>query len=238
MGNGNILNEPKLTTDCVIFGLDEAQRLKVLLIQRGRDPFANYWALPGGPVRGDEDLRDAAKRVLEEETGVFDVFMEQLFTFGKIGRDPRGRIVTVVYYALVNLLEHHPEPKADTRNVEWFEISQLPQQLAFDHDAILDKAINRLRSKLRYQSVGFELLPELFTLTQLQKLYETLLGRELNKRNFRTRILKMGILNEEGKQEKVSHRPARLYSFNKEKYDNYIKEKHENLVKRGVDFEI
>jgi 8-oxo-dGTP diphosphatase len=225
-----------LTTDCIIFGLDESHKLKVLLIQRGTQPHKDMWALPGGPVYEKEALRKSALRVLEEETGVRDVFMEQLFTFGKLGRDPRGRFVTVAYYALVNLLEHPAEAKADTRNVEWFEINQLPE-LAFDHEEILSMAINRLRSKMRYQPVGFELLPEKFTLPQLQKLYETILDQELNKRNFRTRIINMDILENVGKQENVSHRPATLYRFDKEKYEVYIKERQKDSLRKRVDFE-
>ena len=226
----------ELTTDCIIFGLDESQKLKVLLIQRGHEPFTDFWALPGGLVRADEGLRQAALRVLEEETGVHDVFMEQLFTFGKLHRDPRGRYVTVAYYALVNLLDHPAEAKSDTRNVKWFEITALPQ-LAFDHEDILQKAISRLRSKIRYQPVGFELLPEQFTLPQLQQLYETILGQGLNKRNFRTRIKNMDILKPVGQQQNVAHRPAQLYSFDKVKYETYIKERQEDLMRRGVDFE-
>jgi 8-oxo-dGTP diphosphatase len=126
---------------------------------------------------------------------------------------------------------------SDARNVKWFEIDQLPQ-LAFDHQVIFETAINRLRAKVRYQPIGFELLPDEFTLPQLQRLYETILGMELNKRNFRTRILKMGILKEVGRQQGVSHRPARIYSFDKEKYEAFVKEKAEHLVKRGVDFEV
>ena len=142
------MNQVRLTTDCIIFGLDESQKLKVLLIQRGHEPYKNSWALPGGPVYEGESLRQSALRVLEEETGVHDVFMEQLFTFGKLNRDPRGRFVTVAYYALVNLLEHPAEAKADTRNVKWFETTKLPE-LAFDHHDIIETAINRLRSKVR-----------------------------------------------------------------------------------------
>jgi len=229
-------DQVRLTTDCIIFGLDESHKLKVLLIQRGTQPHKDMWALPGGPVYEQEALRKSALRVLEEETGVHDVFMEQLFTFGNLGRDPRGRFVTVAYYALVNLLEHPAEAKADTRNVEWFEINQLPE-LAFDHEEILAMAINRLRSKMRYQPVGFELLPEKFTLPQLQKLYETVLDQELNKRNFRTRIINMDILQNVGRQENVPHRPATLYRFDKEKYETYIKDRHKDSLRKGVDFE-
>ncbi len=229
---------PALTVDCVIFGFDQSSQLKVLLIQRAHDPFKDQWALPGGFVDMDEDLEHAALRELEEETGVKDVFIEQLYTFGRPGRDPRGRVVSVAYYALVNLAEHPVRAATDARMVKWFEIEDIPQ-LAFDHDEIMQVAINRLQAKVRYQPIGFELLPEQFTLSQLQRLYETVLGvKELNKRNFRTRILKMGVLKEVGKQEGVAHRPAVLYSFDKEKYEQLARDRYDDLIKRGVDFEI
>ena len=228
---------PALTVDCVIFGLDASHRLKVLLIQRARDPFAGAWALPGGFVDMDEDLEAAALRELEEETGVREVYIEQLYTFGAPGRDPRGRVVSVAYYALVNLTEHGIRSSSDTKDVGWYDVTQLPE-LAFDHVDILDMALRRLRSKVRYQPVGFELLPEHFTLPQLQRLYETVLGKELNKRNFRTRILKMGILREVGRQRNVAHRPARLYAFDKATYEQLLRDNEENVLKRGVDFEI
>lgn len=230
---------PALTVDCVIFGLDESSKLKVLLIQRGHEPYQGCWALPGGFVDTDENLERSALRELEEETGVKNVFIEQLYTFGEPHRDPRGRTVSVAYYALVNLAEHPVKASSDAQQAQWFPIDALPS-LAFDHDMILQVAINRLRTKVRYQPIGFELLPEQFTLSQLQKLYETILGvkEELNKRNFRTRILKMGVLREAGKQEGVAHRPAILYSFDKEKYEQLARERYEDLIKRGVDFEI
>lgn len=231
---------PALTVDCIIFGLDESHKLKVLLIQRKNDPFKDQWALPGGFVGMEEGLEAAALRELEEETGVKDVYIEQLFTFGQPDRDPRGRVVSVAYYALVNLGEHPVKASTDARKVEWFEIDKLPAKLAFDHDHIMEVAINRLRAKVRYQPIGFELLPEKFTLTQLQQLYETILGvgKSLNKRNFRTRILKMGVLKEAGKQKGVAHRPAVLYKFDKKKYEQLAKAKYDDLLKRGVDFEI
>lgn len=229
---------PALTVDCVIFGLDESSKLKILLIQRALDPFKGDWALPGGFVDMQEDLEAAALRELAEETGVKDVFIEQLYTFGKPGRDPRGRVVSVAYYALVNLGEHPVQAASDADHVEWFELDQLPR-LAFDHDQIVEVATDRLRGKVRYQPIGFELLPEQFTLSQLQKLYETILGvKQLNKRNFRKRILDMGILREAGKQEGVAHRPAILYRFDKAKYEQLVQERYENLIKRGVDFEV
>ena len=144
----------------------------------------------------------------------------------------------MAYFALVNLEEHPVEASSDARRVRWFEAGLLPQ-LAFDHEKILQAAIARLRAKVRYQPIGFELLPEQFTLSQLQKLYEAILSvEELNKRNFRTRILKMGVLKEVGKQEGVAHRPAKLYSFDKEKYEQLAKDRYEDLLRRGVDFEI
>jgi len=229
---------PALTVDCVIFGLDQSSNLKVLLIERLHDPFEGCWALPGGFVDIDEAPEDAALRELQEETGVSGVFIEQLYTFGAPERDPRGRVVSIAYFALVNLAKHPVNASSDARNVEWFDIDALPP-LAFDHKLILQVAIDRLRAKVRYQPIGFELLPEQFTLSQLQQLYETILGvKQLNKRNFRTRMLKTGILKEEGRQEGVAHRPARLYRFDKEVYEQLVKEKYEDLLRRGVDFEI
>ena len=230
---------PSVTVDCVIFGLDESQDLKVLLIQRAHEPFAGTWALPGGFVDMREPLEEAALRELYEETGMQDVFIEQLFTFGAPDRDPRGRVISVAYFALVNLPDHEVTADSDARNVAWFTLDLLPA-LAFDHADILRMAVARLRAKVRYQPIGFELLPERFTLSQLQGLYETILGVEepLNKRNFRTRILKMGVLREVGRQEGVPHRPARLYTFDKERYDALVEKNHPNLLRRGVDFEI
>jgi 8-oxo-dGTP diphosphatase len=220
---------PSLTVDCIIFGLDESSRLKVLLIQRGHDPFKDAWALPGGFVDEKETLEEAALRELKEETGVSNVFIEQLFTFGNPGRDPRGRVVTIAYYALINLGEHKIGADTDAQDVKWFPINKLPP-LAFDHAHILELAITRLRGKVRYQPVGFELLPPKFTLTHLQKLYEIILDKPLNKRNFRTKVLKMDILKEENILRGLAHRPAQLYSFDEAKYQDYLKQ--------GFNFEI
>ncbi len=230
---------PALTVDCVIFGYDDLHsQLRVLLIERSGDPFQGSWALPGGFVDMDEDLEKAALRELEEETGMKDVFIEQLYTFGAPGRDPRGRVVSVAYFALVRPDAHTVKAASDARNVKWFEIDSLPK-LAFDHEQILEAAINRLRAKVRYQPIGFQLLPDCFTLSQLQSLYETILGvPKLNKRNFRTRILKMNVLQDAGKQEGVSHRPARLYRFDPEQYEKLVQNRYADLLKRGLDFEI
>jgi 8-oxo-dGTP diphosphatase len=233
---------PAVTVDCVIFGYDGKEALKVLLIQRKHDPYAGQWALPGGFVDMDEPLETAALRELEEETSVKDVFVEQLYTFGEPGRDPRGRMISVAYFALVDLASHPIQAADDARAVNWFPIEDLPD-LAFDHRQIIDMAIDRLRSKVRYQPIGFELLPSTFTLTQLQDLYEVILGlkakgKSLNKRNFRTRILKMNVLEEAGKQEGVSHRPATLYRFDQQKYEQLRDEKHPHLLRRGIDFDV
>lgn len=218
-----------LTVDCVVFGLDE-EDLKVLLIQRDIPPFEGRWALPGGFVPVDETLEEAAKRELSEETGIRDVFLEQLYTFGAVDRDPRERVVTVAYYALVNLHGHTIDATTDARSAAWFALDDTPP-LAFDHDGILKTAHERLRGKVRYQPIGFELLPQKFTLRQLQNLYEKVLDRPLDKRNFRKKILGMGLLEELDEVEQdVAHRAARLYRFDRKKY--------ERLTKQGFNFEI
>jgi len=209
---------PALTIDIVVFALDDDD-LKVMLIERDLKPFAGRWALPGGFVRVDEALEDAARRELEEETGLTDIFLEQLYTFGEIERDPRERVVTVAYFALVNLEGHRVAASSDARSAAWFATNDLPQ-LAFDHNRILDTALDRLRGKLRYQPVGFELLPAKFPLRRLQHLYEVVLDRKLDKRNFRKKILSLDILVELNEIEKdVAHRAAKLYRFDKTKYD-------------------
>lgn len=207
-----------LTVDCIVFGLDDDE-LKVLLIQRDISPFEGKWALPGGFVHVDESVDEAAKRELKEETGLDHVFLEQLYTFGSVGRDPRERVVSVAYYALVNLSEHRVKADTDARNAAWFSVYDIPD-LAFDHTEILEMAHERLRGKIRYQPVGFELLPPKFTLTQFQRLYEKILDTKLDKRNFRKKILKMDIL--EGLDEvetDVAHRAAQLYRFDMGKYN-------------------
>lgn len=220
---------PSLTVDCVVFGHDD-EDLKVMLIQRGLPPFEGAWALPGGFVRLDETLEQAAVRELREETGIDDVYLEQLYTFGDLDRDPRERVVTVAYYALVNLRDHHVKAATDARSAAWFAMDDLPA-LAFDHDRILRTAHERLRAKVRYQPIGFELLPEKFTLRQLQHLYETILDRPLDKRNFRKKILSMGVLVELDEIETdVAHRAARLYRFDEKRY--------ERLTRKGFNFEI
>ena len=220
---------PALAVDCVVFGLDETD-LKVLLIQRRIPPFQHAWALPGGFVRMDEDLEAAAKRELQEEAGVSDVYLEQLYTFSGLDRDPRERVVTVAHYALAKLSDHKIRAATDAMGVGWFALDDLPK-LAFDHSEIVRTAHERLRGKVRYAPVGFELLPPRFSLTQLQRLYEIILGTELDKRNFRKKLLGMDLLVETDEYEQgVRHRAARLYRFDRRKYDR--------LAKQGFEMQI
>ena len=230
---------PSVTVDVVVFGYDGGNQLRLLLIERGGEPFLGQWALPGGFVDMDEDLETAALRELEEETGVRDLFVEQLFTFGAPGRDPRGRVISVAYFALVNLQDHPAVAASDAARAEWFALDALPA-LAFDHDRIIRMATERLRGKVRYQPIGFELLPERFTLGQLRNLYETILqpAEPFNKWNFRTRILRTGILEEAGMQEKVAHRPAKLYRFNREVYTELAAASDNNVLRRALSFEL
>jgi len=185
--------------------------LQVLLVERGVPPFKGQWALPGGFVLERETLEEAARRELQEETGLKDVYLEQLYTFGEPDRDPRGRTVAVAYYALTP-----PAPvqaSTDAATAAWHPAAR-PPKLAFDHAKILRTGLERLRAKLGYSTVGFELLPRQFTLTELQALYEAILERPLDKRNFRKKILSLGLLKSEGQKRAAgAHRPARLYSF-------------------------
>ncbi len=220
---------PALTTDCIIFGFDEVE-LKVLLIERGIEPFKGQWAFPGGFVQMDETTEEGAKRELFEETGLKNVFIEQLFTFSDVNRDPRGRVISVAYYSLVNLRNHVAVAGDDAAKAKWFSVKDIPS-LAFDHEKIFRMAMYRLKGKIRYQPIGFELLPEKFTLSDLQHLYELVLETTLDKRNFRKKILKMDLLIElDEKQENVAHKAAIFYKFNKIKY--------EELSKKGYNFEI
>jgi len=220
---------PALTVDGVVFGFD-AGELKVLLIQRALEPFQGQWALPGGFVQVDEALDDAARRELAEETGLRNIFLEQLYTFGAVKRDPRERVVSVAYYALVKLSDHHARAATDAANAQWYPVSQLPK-LAFDHAKITALALQRLQGKVRYQPVGFELLPPKFTLSELQHLYEAILGAGLDKRNFRKKVLGFGLLVPLKVTRMTGrHRPAQLFRFDAEKY--------EKLKQRGFHFEL
>lgn len=218
MGHTYKYARPALTADSAVFALDD-EGLKVLLIQRAQEPFQGQWALPGGFAEVGESLEDSARRELQEETGLTDIFLEQLCTFSKPDRDPREHVVTVAYYALINLADHEVHASTDASNVAWFGIDDVPR-LAFDHDEILNTAIARLRSKIRCQPIGFELLPARFPLRALQNIYEKILGRNLDKRTFRKQITAMGILQELDEVETDADcSAARLYRFNKQEYD-------------------
>jgi len=206
--------KPSVTTDIIIFTIKDND-LQVLLVKRAIEPFKNKWAIPGGFAQIDESLEQAAKRELEEETGVKDVYLEQLYTFGDVKRDPRGRVITVAYMALINSDKIKLKATTDVSDAQWFSVSKIPQ-LAFDHQKILNYAIKRLKWKFEYTTVAFSLLPEKFTLTQIQKIYEIVFSKELDKRNFRKKILSLDILNSEEIQQDVSHRPPQLYSLKKD----------------------
>ena len=212
---------PSVTTDCVIFGFD-GTRLNVLLIERGIEPFKGRWAFPGGFMKMDEDAETGAKRELFEETGLETAYIRQFHTFTDPERDPRERVVTIAYYALV----HISEVKAgdDAAKAQWFPIDKVPA-LAFDHDLILRMATNELRRQIHFEPIGFELLPERFTMTQLQHLYEAILGVKFDRRNFYTKMHNLGLLTQlEETVPLVNKKEAYLYSFNPESY-NEMKEK-------------
>ncbi|HWQ35853.1 MAG TPA: NUDIX domain-containing protein [Blastocatellia bacterium] len=205
---------PSVTVDLVILTIAEDD-LKVLLVRRRQEPFKNRWALPGGFVEIDESLEAAAARELEEETGVRDVYLEQLYTFGDPGRDPRGRVISVAYFALINAEQQHIVAADDAADAAWHSVFK-PPKLAFDHAQVLEYAVWRLRNKLEWTTVGYELLPKKFTLSELQRVYEIILQRPVDKRNFRKKILAQGRIRElQETRADGAHRPARLYTFRK-----------------------
>jgi 8-oxo-dGTP diphosphatase len=209
----NKYERPSVTVDVVMMSLRQRD-LQVLLVKRRSWPYEGMWAIPGGFVNMDESLEEAARRELKEETGVENVYLEQLYTFGDPGRDPRTRVITVVYFALLDSDRLQVRAADDAVEVGWFSVYHLPP-LAFDHAEIIQYALNRLRGKLDYTTIAFNLLPERFTLHELQRVYEIILHRELDKRNFRKKILATGILEDTGaKKMEGTHRPARLYRFN------------------------
>lgn len=204
--------KPSVTVDVVILTIQDRD-LKVLLVKRDVAPYKNWWALPGGFVRMTETLDAAARRELREETNVKDAYLEQLYTFGEPKRDPRTRVITVAYYALIPSDELDLAASTDVSEVQWFSVYDLPR-LAFDHAKILECALQRIRNKIMYVPIAFQLLPEKFTLTELQQAYEVILNTTLDKRNFRKKILSSNVLREtrEVRQE-GRHRPAALYGF-------------------------
>jgi 8-oxo-dGTP diphosphatase len=201
-----------VTVDIVLFTICDRQ-LHVLLIRRLAKPFEKRFALPGGFVQVEESLENAAIRELRKETGVEGVYLEQLFTFGGLKRDPRGRIITVAYYALAPQ-DHALRAGTDASEAAWFPVSALPP-LAFDHREIVEYAQQRIRGKLDYTNVGFELLPDKFTLTDLQLVHEAILGETLDKRNFRRKIIQKGIVKPTKQFQSTGRKPAQLFEFRK-----------------------
>jgi 8-oxo-dGTP diphosphatase len=203
---------PLVTVDIVLFTAD-ADQLQVLLIQRKSQPFQHMWAIPGGFIRTGETLEEAAKRRLLEETNIKGIYLEQLSAFGTPERDPRARVITVAYYALIGADRLKLEASANAEDVRWFSITQLPE-LAFDHRNIVQRAWERMKTRLKDSNISFQLLPERFTLTELQRVYELILDRKLDKRNFRKKMLSLDILaqTDQTKMEGY-HRPAQLYAF-------------------------
>jgi 8-oxo-dGTP diphosphatase len=207
---------PSVTVDAVVFGVQSDSGLEILLIRRKGSPFKDFWALPGGFVNMNESLDDAAKRELEEETGIVVSHLEQLYTYGAPKRDPRGRVISIAYFALTPTLDHSPKASSDAAEARWFPVSDLPD-LAFDHASIVATAVSRLKAKVRYSPVGFGLLPGEFTLTQLQGLYECLIDSPLDKRNFQRRMLGLGFLKKTGREALTTPRSA-LYRFDRSSY--------------------
>lgn len=215
--------ESVFSVDCVIFGFDEGE-LKILLIERNEDPFKDWFALPGNLVDNYESIEGAAERILYELTGLKGIYMEQYHTFGEVGRHPRGRVLTVAYYAMIRLNgQKELKPVSNyARQAVWVNVKEMPE-LAFDHSKIFKKGFDKIRNKISYQPIAFELLPEKFTLTQLQSLYEVILNKSLDKRNFRKKMLAYDILKElDEKQKGVSYRAAKLYKFDKRKYAKHF----------------
>jgi len=218
---------PMVTADVVVFAIIDGD-LKVLLIKRGREPFEGQWALPGGFMDMDETPEQCAMRELREETGVTHLYLEQLYSFGAIDRDPRGRNISVAYFALIDSTKVVARAGDDAADAAWRSVYDLPV-LAFDHHRIVDYALERLRNKAEYTTVSFQMLPDEFTLSELQAAYETILQKELDKRNFRRKMITLGILEETGgTRRKGVHRPAKLYRFKQENF--------EKLKDRGIVF--
>lgn len=222
---------PLVAVDNVVFGWN-GKELYLLLVKRNFEPFLDHWALPGGFINYQESTEQAAQRKLFEETSLHDVFLEQLYTFSNPTRDPRNHVISVAYYALINMQKHQITTQKNIHSsaVEWVSIENIPK-LAFDHNEIVNVALQRLKGKITYTPIGFELLPEKFTLSELQLLYEKILNRSIDKRNFRKKILSYGLLESlQEYQQEVKHRAAQYYRFNPEKYTE--------LAQEGIHFEL
>lgn len=221
----------KISVDAVVFGYNAKEGLSLLLIKRKIEPFKNSWALPGGLVKDSESLEAAVERELIEETGVSINYLEQLYTFGKPGRDPRNRVVSVAYYSLVRPDAFEIKADTDASDVAWFDAAKLPK-LAFDHQQIIDTALKRLQGKIVYEPIGFELLDKKFPFSDLEKLYQTVLNRSIDRRNFKKKVIKFGFLEETNEKQQLegAGRPGNLFRFNEKKYFQ--------LKKEGINFEL
>jgi len=221
----------KVAVDAVVFGYTSKEGLSLLLIRRNIEPFKNTWALPGGLVGNDESLEDAIQRELREETGVNINYLEQLYSFGRPGRDPRNRVVSIAYYGLVKPDAFELHADTDAGDVAWFNIKKIPK-LGFDHAVIIQRAHERLKNKILYEPIGFELLDEKFPFSELEKLYMAVLDRQIDRRNFKKKVIKYAFLDETSERQQLegAGRPGNLYRFNEEKYFK--------LKKEGINFEI
>ena len=220
----------RVAVDAIVFGYQNG-KVFVLLIQQKFGTTENFWALPGGLVQDQESLLEAVKRELKEETNVKVNYLEQLYTFGDdVNRDARNRVISIAYFALVDSTKFNIKANTDAENVQWFPVNEIPK-LAFDHNIIVQKAIDRLKSKLSYQPVGFDLLPQRFLFSDLENLYCSILEKEIDRRNFRKKILSYGIIEKTNEFSPIkTGRPAKLFQFNYQKYNA--------LVSDGFHFEI
>lgn len=223
------MSEISVAVDAVVFGYDSAEGLAVLLIKRKGSPYKGQWALPGGFVKKKESLEEAVERELAEETGIRVNYLEQLYTFGAPNRDPRERVISVAHYGLVKKSAFHLHASTDAEDAQWFLMDNLPK-IAFDHAEIIETAIQRLRGKLSYEPIGFELLDDKFPFSDLQNLYETIKGHELDRRNFKKKFISLQILEELREKTGGKGRPGSLYRFNLKKY--------KELKSKGMLFDI
>lgn len=217
------MNKIEHSVDCVVFGFEEGH-LKVLLIKRKNEPQKGIWALPGDFLNPEESLNESAHKTLKKLTSLENIYLEQIRAFGETHRYPEKRVITVGYFSLINRANYKPIAGYEAEELEWHDVNILPD-LAFDHKEIISEAHMVLKRNVRYMPIGFNLLPEFFSLTELQQLYEAILQVELNKRNFRTRLNQMKLLIDTGKkQENVAHKPAKLYRFDTKVYEQLKQE--------------